>query len=89
MALIEKGADVNAKEKVKCRYSVSRGEGANDQRMIGTKSPDLGACITGRKYPMQFYCGLCHVDLLTCVLSCTQHVLHIRAGTADSWCCST
>jgi ankyrin repeat protein len=35
-ALIEKGADVDAKEKVRSRYCVLTGEGANNQRMFGT-----------------------------------------------------
>jgi ankyrin repeat protein len=33
-ALIEKGADVNGTEKVRCRHSVSTGEGMTDQRMF-------------------------------------------------------
>jgi ankyrin repeat protein len=42
-ALIEKGADVDAKEKVRRRYCVITEVGANDQRMFGTGRFDLGA----------------------------------------------
>jgi hypothetical protein len=40
-ALIAKGADKDAKEKVRRRHSVSTGERANDQRMCGTGLRDL------------------------------------------------
>jgi hypothetical protein len=42
-ALIGKGADAKAKEKVRSRHCVSTGERANDQRVLGTGLPDLGA----------------------------------------------
>jgi hypothetical protein len=57
-ALIEKGADVNAKEKVRCKYSVSTEEKANDQRIHGAGLPDLGNCATGSKCPMHLFCAL-------------------------------
>jgi hypothetical protein len=41
--MMEHGADVDAKEKVRRRNSVSRGEGADEQRMFGTALLELGA----------------------------------------------
>jgi hypothetical protein len=64
-ALIMKGADKDATEKVRRRYCVlERVErcfgacGANDQGMFGTGLRDLGA--TGRMCPIHCSCGLCH-----------------------------
>jgi hypothetical protein len=61
-ALIEKGADVNATEKVRRRHPVSTRDGMNDSRMVWTGLPDLGA--TGRKCPIYCVCGLCNSDNL-------------------------
>ena len=49
-ALIENGADVDAKDKVRRRHCVGTGAGLNDQRVFETGLRDLGA--TGRKCPM-------------------------------------
>jgi Ni2+-binding GTPase involved in maturation of urease and hydrogenase len=56
-ALIAKKALVDAKQKVRLRYSVSTGEDR-----ISTQS-------TGRKCPMHCFCCLYHGDQLTCVCS--------------------
>jgi hypothetical protein len=58
--LIKKGANVETKEKVRRRYCIGIGIGANDQRMFGTGRFDLGAI--GRKSPMHCSCGFCHGD---------------------------
>jgi hypothetical protein len=58
-ALIENGADLKAKEKVRSRYCVITGSRANDQGIFGTGLRDLGA--TGRECPMYCSCGLCAV----------------------------
>jgi ankyrin repeat protein len=55
-ALIEQGANVDAKEKVRRRCCICTGVGANDQRMLAGRF-DLGAA--GRKSPMHCSCGLC------------------------------
>jgi hypothetical protein len=78
--LIKKDADVNAMEKVRHRYSVITGLGANDQRMFGTGLRDLGAI--GRKCPMHSYCDL--EGRLTIVLSCARNVQHTRAWMAHA-----
>jgi hypothetical protein len=62
-ALIDGDADVDAKEKVRRRYSVSAGFFRNDRRMFGTIVRHLGA--TGRKCPVHCSCGLGHADQLT------------------------
>jgi hypothetical protein len=65
--LIAIGADAKAKEKVRRRYCVITGVGANYQRMFGIGLRDLGA--TGRECPLHCSCGLCHGDQLTIHLS--------------------
>jgi hypothetical protein len=64
MALIQTGADVESKEKVRSTCCVNTGEKANDQRMLGTGLPDLGdtGSIEGCKCSMHCSCGLCRRD---------------------------
>jgi hypothetical protein len=82
--MVEQGADVYAKEKVRNRYCVITGVGGNDQRMFGTGLPDLGT--TGRECSMHCSCGPCHEEQLTILPSCTRNMPNTGAR---SWCCSS
>jgi hypothetical protein len=81
-ALIDKGVDKDAVDKVRSKYFVSKGCGANDKIMFGT-----GLRATGRKCPIHCSRGLYHEDQMTIVPSCARNVQHPRALTAHSWCC--